>query len=126
MIRNKIHLISPGCPHPSIALQVQNRGLKQNSFISNHNLSVYNKIDKQERNPIDLSYDGGVFQGNAIYNIMPDMVSRLSDPEIGVDEEHFRIIMKWVIIELYRVSVAQWWHAGTQVEQSILHQGYDL
>ena len=37
-----------------------------------------------------------IFQGNAIYNIMPDVISRLSDPDIGVDEEHFRIIMKWV------------------------------
>ena len=35
-----------------------------------------------------------VFQGNAIYNIMPDIISRLSDPDVGVDEEHFRNIMK--------------------------------
>ena len=33
MIHIKIHLISPGCPRPSIALQVQNRGLKQFHFI---------------------------------------------------------------------------------------------
>lgn len=33
-------------------------------------------------------------QGNAIYNIMPDVISRLSDPDVGVDEENFRIIMK--------------------------------
>ena len=33
-------------------------------------------------------------QGNAIYNIMPDMVSRLSDPDIGVEEDNFRTIMK--------------------------------
>ena len=33
-------------------------------------------------------------QGNAIYNIMPDMISRLSDPEVGVEEDNFRIIMK--------------------------------
>ncbi len=36
------------------------------------------------------------FQGNAVYNIMPDMVSRLSDAEVGVKEEPFRTIMKWV------------------------------
>ncbi|XP_022328669.2 condensin complex subunit 1-like isoform X1 [Crassostrea virginica] len=35
-------------------------------------------------------------KGNAIYNIMPDVISRLSDPDIGVDEEHFRIIMKYL------------------------------
>ena len=33
MIRNKIHLIRPGCLRPSIALTVQNRGLKHHSFI---------------------------------------------------------------------------------------------
>ena len=34
MIHNEIHLISPGCPRPSIALQMQNRGLKRHSFIN--------------------------------------------------------------------------------------------
>ena len=33
MIHNKIHPISPGCPQPSIALQVQKRGLEHHSFI---------------------------------------------------------------------------------------------
>ena len=32
MLHNKIHLTSPSCPLPSIALQVQNRGLKHQSF----------------------------------------------------------------------------------------------
>ncbi|XP_066297362.1 condensin complex subunit 1-like [Branchiostoma lanceolatum] len=35
-------------------------------------------------------------KGNAIYNIMPDMVSRLSDPDCGVTEENFRTIMKYL------------------------------
>ena len=34
MIHNKIHLISPCCPRPSITLQVQNCGLKHQSFLS--------------------------------------------------------------------------------------------
>ena len=33
MIHNKIHLIRPGCLQPSIALTVQNRGLKHHPFI---------------------------------------------------------------------------------------------
>ena len=37
MIHNKIHLISPGCPRPNIALQMQNRSLKHDSF---HFISV--------------------------------------------------------------------------------------
>ena len=33
MVHDKIHLIRPGCLRPSIALTVQNRGLKHQSFI---------------------------------------------------------------------------------------------
>ena len=33
IFHNKIHLISRGCPWPSVALQVQNCGLKHQSFI---------------------------------------------------------------------------------------------
>ncbi|XP_065598233.1 condensin complex subunit 1 [Cyrtonyx montezumae] len=31
---------------------------------------------------------------NAIYNLLPDMISRLSDPDCGVDEESFHTIMR--------------------------------
>ena len=37
-------------------------------------------------------------QGNAIYNIMADVISRLSDPEIGISEQHFDTIMRSVTI----------------------------
>ncbi|KAL5015272.1 hypothetical protein ScPMuIL_009542 [Solemya velum] len=33
-------------------------------------------------------------KGNAVYNIMPDVISRLSDPDVGVEEKSFRAIMK--------------------------------
>ncbi|XP_009683381.2 condensin complex subunit 1 isoform X2 [Struthio camelus] len=33
-------------------------------------------------------------KGNAIYNLLPDIISRLSDPDCGVDEESFRAIMR--------------------------------
>uniref|UniRef100_A0ABK0LB13 Condensin complex subunit 1 n=1 Tax=Rattus norvegicus TaxID=10116 RepID=A0ABK0LB13_RAT len=33
-------------------------------------------------------------KGNAIYNLLPDIISRLSDPEGGVGEEPFHTIMK--------------------------------
>jgi len=36
-------------------------------------------------------------KGNTLYNVMPDIVSRLSDPEVGIDEEFFRTIMKYII-----------------------------
>lgn len=32
-------------------------------------------------------------KGNTLYNVLPDMISRLSDPEVGVDEEFFRKII---------------------------------
>ncbi|KAK7496786.1 hypothetical protein BaRGS_00011995 [Batillaria attramentaria] len=35
-------------------------------------------------------------KGNALYNILPDAISRLSDPEIGVEEEHFQTIMRYL------------------------------
>jgi len=36
-------------------------------------------------------------KGNTLYNVMPDIVSRLSDPEVGIEEELFRAIMKYII-----------------------------
>jgi condensin complex subunit 1 len=33
-------------------------------------------------------------KGNALYNVMPDIISRLSDPELNVPEDQYRIIMK--------------------------------
>lgn len=43
------------------------------------------------------SLDTGVFdflQGNVIYNIIPDIISSLSDPKSGVDEEIFQTVMR--------------------------------
>jgi len=36
-------------------------------------------------------------KGNALYNIAPDIISRLSDPDTGVDENVFRTIMKYIL-----------------------------
>nr|XP_044995665.1 condensin complex subunit 1 isoform X1 [Jaculus jaculus]XP_044995666.1 condensin complex subunit 1 isoform X1 [Jaculus jaculus] len=36
-------------------------------------------------------------KGNAVYNLLPDIISRLSDPEGGVEEEPFRTIMKQLL-----------------------------
>ncbi|XP_064461323.1 condensin complex subunit 1-like [Ornithodoros turicata] len=35
-------------------------------------------------------------RGNAIYNVLPDIISRLSDPEHGTDEESFRTILRFL------------------------------
>ncbi|XP_040834711.1 condensin complex subunit 1 [Ochotona curzoniae] len=36
-------------------------------------------------------------KGNAIYNLLPDIISRLSDPEGGVEEEPFHTILKQLL-----------------------------
>nr|AAD15962.1 pEg7 [Xenopus laevis] len=36
-------------------------------------------------------------KGNAVYNLLPDIISRLSDPDCGVEEEAFRTIMKQLL-----------------------------
>lgn len=36
-------------------------------------------------------------KGNAIYNILPDVISRLSDPDCGTEEEPFRNIMRYLL-----------------------------
>ncbi|PVD36929.1 hypothetical protein C0Q70_03922 [Pomacea canaliculata] len=35
-------------------------------------------------------------KGNALYNILPDAISRLSDPDLKVEEDHFHTIMKYL------------------------------
>lgn len=35
-------------------------------------------------------------KGNAIYNVMPDIISRLSSPDANIEEEQFREIMKFL------------------------------
>ena len=34
-------------------------------------------------------------KGNSVYNVLPDIISRLSDAEVGTSEEHFQNILKW-------------------------------
>lgn len=33
---------------------------------------------------------------NAIYNVLPDIISRLSDSKTGISEENFRVVMKFI------------------------------
>lgn len=35
-------------------------------------------------------------KGNALYNVMPDIISRLSDPELNVAEDQYRVIMRYI------------------------------
>lgn len=44
-----------------------------------------------------------LFQGNAIYNILPDVISRLSDPDVGIAEDNFQEIMRYVVSAKYHI-----------------------
>ena len=57
MIHNKICLIRPGCLRPSIALTVQNRGLKHHSFIVLHKMCL-NKKSAWKKVILHVSVDG--------------------------------------------------------------------
>ncbi|KAG1681236.1 Condensin complex subunit 1 [Nymphon striatum] len=35
-------------------------------------------------------------KGNTVYNILPDIISRLSDPDCGVNEENFKTILEYL------------------------------
>ena len=41
-------------------------------------------------------------QGNAVYNILPDVISRLSDPQSGVPEELFNNIVKYLMVYIQK------------------------
>ncbi|XP_071542942.1 condensin complex subunit 1-like [Panulirus ornatus] len=35
-------------------------------------------------------------KGNALYNVLPDIISRLCDTELGIEEQHFRTIIGYI------------------------------
>lgn len=35
-------------------------------------------------------------KGNALYNVMPDILSRLTDPDLDISESDFQEILKYV------------------------------
>ncbi|XP_072035794.1 LOW QUALITY PROTEIN: condensin complex subunit 1-like [Amphiura filiformis] len=41
-------------------------------------------------------------KGNAIYNIMPDMISRLSDPETGLPQDQFKTVMRYLFAFIHK------------------------
>ena len=41
-------------------------------------------------------------KGNALYNVMPDIMSRLCDPDAAVAEEDFRFVLKWIMALIHK------------------------
>ena len=56
-------------------------------------------MDDQEKisNMAKLFFTELSRKGNALYNVMPDIVSRLSDPAANIEEEKFKEIMRYII-----------------------------
>lgn len=46
-----------------------------------------------------------LLQGNAIYNILPDVISRLSDPDLGIAEDNFQEIMRYVVVVIIVITI---------------------
>ncbi|KAL4220856.1 meiotic chromosome condensation [Mactra antiquata] len=106
------NLIEPWTPHLYARLRDESTAVRKNTMqvlthlILNDMIKVKGQIsemavcivDCEERiaNLAKLFFNELAKKGNAIYNIMPDMISRLSDPDVGIDEENFRHIMRYM------------------------------
>ena len=64
--------------------------------ISDMALCIVDEISKIS-NLAKLFFTELARKGNALYNIMPDIISGLSDTKVGVQEDKFREIMKYII-----------------------------
>lgn len=106
------NLIEPWTPHLYARLRDESSDVRKNTMqvlthlILNDMIKVKGQISEMAICIVDhderiaslakLFFNELAKKGNAVYNIMPDMISRLSDPDIGIDEDHFRTIMKYL------------------------------
>ncbi|WAR15385.1 CND1-like protein [Mya arenaria] len=104
------NLIEPWTPHLYARLRDESSEVRKNTMqvlthlILNDMIKVKGQISEMAICIVDgneriaslakLFFNELAKKGNAVYNIMPDMISRLSDPDVGIDEENFRTIMK--------------------------------
>lgn len=52
--------------------------------------------DTQIRQDVKQFFKALSQKGNALYNVMPDILSRLTDPDLDLSESDFQEIMKYV------------------------------
>lgn len=57
-------------------------------------------------------------KGNALYNVMPDIISRLCDPDAAVPEDDFQVILKWIMALIQKEKQTE-----SLVEKIILRLG---
>lgn len=105
--------LEPWTPRFYARLRDSSSKVRQNTLTVLTHL-VLNDMVKVKRHISDIAYCicdedphisglAGLFfhelakKGNTLYNVLPDMISRLSDPDVGVKEESFRRIIGEVL-----------------------------
>ncbi|KAG8435743.1 hypothetical protein GDO86_013621 [Hymenochirus boettgeri] len=107
------NLIEPWTPHLYARLRDQscevrkNSGLVMTHLILKDMVKVKGQVSEMAVLLIDPDQDIAALarnffnelsnKGNAVYNLLPDIISRLSDPDCGVEEEAFHTIMRQLL-----------------------------
>ncbi|KAM4033008.1 condensin complex subunit 1 isoform 2-T3 [Anomaloglossus baeobatrachus] len=104
------NLIEPWTPHLYARLRDESRDVRRTSAIVMTHLilkdmvKVKGQVSEMAVLLIDSDQEIAALaknfftelsnKGNAVYNLLPDIISRLSDPDCGVEEESFHTIMR--------------------------------
>ncbi|XP_073540987.1 condensin complex subunit 1 [Phyllobates terribilis] len=107
------NLIEPWTPHLYARLRDESRDVRRTSAIVMTHLilkdmvKVKGQVSEMAVLLIDSDQEIAVLaknfftelsnKGNAVYNLLPDIISRLSDPDCGVEEEPFHTIMRHLL-----------------------------
>ena len=78
--------------------------IKVKGQISDMALLIVDDVEKIS-NMAKLFFTELARKGNALYNVMPDIISGLSNPEAGIEEDNFREVMKYIIALIEKVFV---------------------
>ncbi|XP_044155231.1 condensin complex subunit 1 [Bufo gargarizans] len=107
------NLIEPWTPHLYARLRDESRDVRRTSAIVMTHLilkdmvKVKGQVSEMAVLLIDSDQEIALLaknfftelsnKGNAVYNLLPDIISRLSDPDCGVEEEAFHTIMRHLL-----------------------------
>lgn len=107
------NVIEPWSGHLYSTLHDENRDLRLTSvrilahLISHEMILVKGQIsdlamclvdkDEEIRKTSEVFFKEIANKSNILYNVLPDMISRLSDPKLLLEEERYQIIMKYII-----------------------------
>ena len=83
---------------------ILNDMIKVKGQISDMALLIVDDVSKIS-NMAKLFFTELARKGNALYNVMPDVISGLSNPEAGIEESNFREVMKYIIALIEKVRI---------------------